>query len=850
MNRITELDPKWTAYVLGELSETEAAECESELREHPELQSELDAIRHTATQLEEFMKHEALPETIAAASARPRSAAFQLFRFTGACAILFILACVIIPDFLPYTMRLISMKLEPITEYGKTKADNPPMAEMGTPELAAPGDRSVVGLSGPGAFNANLDTPAEKTVAVPDGGTILLGGVERLSEKPQADGLPHVGGFDRKEPIIEEAQATTTIQVPDGGTILGGGIRRLSEEGEPSVDHSKPTAVAEKLSENSSVQKKQTFGFSGEDSSEQTENQGFKIAAAHEALRRERERNKELEGVKFGESIGKRKQFAEIRAKKLSSEKNSELTMMVEPRILIEEGEEAPLTNEYQLSQLFEANLLERNRDSYDSSNTGRSPAITENAFLKPSEVPLSTFSIDVDTASYSAMRRTLQSGGRVDPHAVRLEEFINYFKYTYPQPEGDKPFATNVELGTCPWESKHLLAKIGLKGKEIVREERPALNLVFLIDVSGSMSGSNRLPLVKRGLTELVEMLEEKDRVAIVTYAGSSNVALPSVSGRETRAILDSIEKLNAGGSTAGAAGIQNAYEVARKSFTKEGQNRVILCTDGDFNVGITDNAQLETLIQSEAKSGVFLTVLGFGMGNYRDDKLKTLSSKGNGNYGYIDTIDEARKMLVDDLTGTLVTIAKDVKIQVDFNPARVAAYRLLGYEYRLLAARDFHDDRKDAGDIGAGHTVTALYEIVPAGEPIPGEDRVDESRYAATETVTEKEPVTETENLFKDELMFVKLRYKLPEQSESVLENFPVLYGGEQVVENSPEFNFASSVALYGMLLRGSRYSGSGNFDTVLELAAPAATGPDAKARQEFLDLVRTAKERNPDL
>jgi Ca-activated chloride channel family protein len=483
---------------------------------------------------------------------------------------------------------------------------------------------------------------------------------------------------------------------------------------------------------------------------------------------------------------------------------------------------------------------------------------VVENEF-KPVKVgEFSTFSIDVDTASYTTMRRYLSEMDKRPPaDSVRLEEYINYFKYDYALPTDGKPFVTHVDVFNCPWEPKHLLARIGIKGKEYRVDERPALNLVFLIDVSGSMSASNRLPLVKCGLAELVEMLQPRDRVAIVTYAGESRVALPSVSGQEKRAILDSINSLGAGGSTAGAAGIKTAYEVAKKYYNKEAQNRVVLCTDGDFNVGETNNKTLETMIGDEAKSGVFLTILGFGMGNYKDERLKTLSMRGNGNYGYIDSLDEARRLLVEGLTGTLFAIAKDVKIQVDFNPAKVAGYRLIGYENRKLRDEDFHNDKIDAGEIGAGHTVTALYEIVPAEIDVPA--TIDKSRYAedvplandtnknsATKNNTENDNSTKSNSMDSpmpiksEELMFVKLRYKLPDADKSLLLEYPV---SAVTNEMSSDSQFIAAVALFGMLLRDSKFSGSGNFDTVLELATPNTK--NNQYRNEFLKLVKKAKE-----
>ncbi|MCL2006127.1 MAG: von Willebrand factor type A domain-containing protein [Planctomycetaceae bacterium] len=462
-----------------------------------------------------------------------------------------------------------------------------------------------------------------------------------------------------------------------------------------------------------------------------------------------------------------------------------------------------------------------------------------------------STFSIDVDTAAYTVMRQYIRDRNQRPPEmSVRLEEYINYFKYDYPQPDGDKPFATHVEVFPCPWQPEHLLARIGIKGREYTANERPPLNLVFLVDVSGSMAPDNRLPLVQKGLTELVEKLQPKDRVAIVTYANGTNLALPSVSAQEKRAIIDTINGLRASGGTYGESGIKLAYETARWYFDKEAQNRVILCTDGDFNIGTTDNKSLEDLIAEEAKSGVFLTILGFGMGNFKDDRLKTLSMRGNGNYGYIDTIEECRRLLVDGLTSTLFTIAKDVKIQVDFNPAHVAGYRLLGYENRQLRDEDFHNDAVDAGDIGAGHTVTALYELIPVGVRLPS--AVDRSRYDAQPTETTTEPVTSVRDSrfpdtgfangdavnFADELMFVKLRYKEPDGERSVLLEYPVR---KSVQEASGDSRFASAVALYGMLLRSSRHSGMGSWDMVMELAVPHTL--EDRYREEFIVLVKQA-------
>jgi secreted protein with Ig-like and vWFA domain len=359
---------------------------------------------------------------------------------------------------------------------------------------------------------------------------------------------------------------------------------------------------------------------------------------------------------------------------------------------------------------------------------------VVHNPFLRVMQNPLSTFSIDVDTASYANVRRFLNGGQLPPPNAVRVEEFINYFEYDYPQPTTaetavppDCPFSVNVDVGECPWVPEHRLMRVGLKGMEIEQEERPSCNLVFLIDVSGSMQPPNKLPLLKQAMGMAVDGLNVDDRVALVVYAGSSGLVLPSTTGDSLEKIRDALEQLEAGGSTDGGEGIQLAYDVAAENFIEGGVNRVILATDGDFNVGVTDQSELVRLIEDRAKTGVFLSVLGFGMGNYKDDTLEKLADKGNGNYAYIDTPAEARKVLVEQLGGTLVTIAKDVKIQIEFNPAEVMAYRLIGYENRLLAAQDFNDDTKDAGEIGAGHTVTALYELVPVGVEPPAGDQLE---------------------------------------------------------------------------------------------------------------------------
>jgi Ca-activated chloride channel family protein len=466
---------------------------------------------------------------------------------------------------------------------------------------------------------------------------------------------------------------------------------------------------------------------------------------------------------------------------------------------------------------------------------------IQDNPFIAVSRQPLSTFSIDVDTASYSNMRRFLTQNTRPPRNAVRVEELINYFSYDYAPPEGEDPFSANIEVASSPWNQGTRLVRIGLKGSELTNEERPPTNLVFLIDVSGSMSPANKLPLLKQGLAMLARQMREEDRVAMVVYAGNSGLVLPSTAGNQQSAILGALERLKSGGSTNGGAGIELAYNTAVQNFIPGGVNRVVLATDGDFNVGLTDRNALVNLIEAKAKSGVFLSVLGFGMGNLQDDNLEGLANKGNGNYAYIDTLREARKVLVEEMAGTLVTIAKDVKIQVEFNPAQVKAYRLVGYENRLLAARDFNDDTKDAGEIGAGHTVTALYEIVSKDGVFPTAG-VDALKYqtpppAKTEIVADQGD---------GELLTVKLRYKQPEGNTSKLLEFPVMDEGVMLGQASTDFRFATSVAGFGMLLRNGTSNAQGlNFEAVRSLAQSALGDDRHGYRAEFLSLVDRARQ-----
>jgi Ca-activated chloride channel family protein len=468
-----------------------------------------------------------------------------------------------------------------------------------------------------------------------------------------------------------------------------------------------------------------------------------------------------------------------------------------------------------------------------ETTNTERYAQINENPFLEASKAPLSTFSIDVDTAAYSNVRRFIKDGQLPPKDAVRIEEMVNYFDYGYPQPLGDVPFSVSTETASCPWNGKHRLAMIGLQGKKVALDDTPPSNLVFLIDVSGSMNESNKLPLVKQGLKMLVNQIKPNDRVALAVYAGSSGLVLPSTPGNQKQNILNAIDRLEAGGSTNGGAGIQLAYQAAQENFIQNGNNRVILATDGDFNVGLTNDNELVNLIEAKRRSGIFLSVLGFGSGNLNDSMMEKLADKGNGNYAYIDTQEEARKALGEQVAGTLYTIAKDVKIQVEFNPAKVAGYRLLGYENRVLANRDFDDDRKDAGEIGAGHTVTAIYEIVPAGEKV--ENDGIELKYSK---------VQPTDTRFNSELLTVKLRYKEPKEEQSKLLTVGMMDNAQDIAGASDNLKFAASVVEFGLLLRDSRYKGSASIGSVVNLANTARSNDLNGYRGEFIDLVGQAR------
>ena len=486
------------------------------------------------------------------------------------------------------------------------------------------------------------------------------------------------------------------------------------------------------------------------------------------------------------------------------------------------EGMHMSLAQSYR-NQHSDPGFIQHNTESYD--------VINENQFKEVLDNPLSTFSVDVDRASYANVRRFLNQSSPPPKDAVRIEELINYFDYDYPQPQSNHPFSINFEAHACPWNTGNELVMIGIQGKEMDMQEIPPSNLVFLIDVSGSMSAPNKLPLLRQAFKILVDKLRPEDRVAMVVYAGAAGVVLESTSGNNKGRIVNALDHLQAGGSTAGGAGIKLAYQIAKQNFIPKGNNRVILATDGDFNIGASSDAEMVRLIEEKRDEGVFLSVLGFGMGNYKDSKIEAISNAGNGNYAYIDNIMEAKKVFDKELWGTLYTIAKDVKIQVEFNPAKVKAYRLIGYENRILNKEDFNDDKKDAGDIGSGHSVTALYEVIPADSK-EQVSSVDPLMYQTTQVVPSKD------------LMTVKLRYKNPDEDQSIkiVKTMPMNPARED--NRSENFLFAASVAQFGMILRDSEHKANASYDQALSLAKTGKGEDEAGYRQEFIRLIKKSR------
>ncbi len=529
--------------------------------------------------------------------------------------------------------------------------------------------------------------------------------------------------------------------------------------------------------------------------------------------------------IVIGYSSKSHENYSMVSSSKVPNRRNSNL--LPAPSVISEKRKKREINIGYDIVEIKDDEYP--NREPFSTENYGK---IEENKFKNTKQAPLSTFSIDVDAASYSNLRRFIE-GGQIPPiDAVRIEEMINYFDYDYPQPKGNVPFSINTEVGECPWEPKHRLVHIGLQGKDIPTAELPASNLVFLIDVSGSMGEPNKLPLLKSSFKLLVANLRAIDKIALVVYAGAAGVVLPPTPGNEKGKIIRALDDLEAGGSTAGGEGIELAYQLAKDNFMVKGNNRVILATDGDFNVGTSSEGDLVRLIENKRKSGVFLTVMGFGTGNYQDDKMQQLADKGNGNHAYIDNLSEARKVLVNEFGGTLFTIAKDVKLQLEFNPAKVAGYRLIGYENRMLADEDFKDDTKDAGELGSGHTVTAIYEIIPVGVESKFLGTADELRY---QQWADKNKTQNT-----DELLTIKFRYKAPDGDKSSLIEEIVMDKNTRLDHSSDNFRWSAAVAEFGMLLHKSIFKGDASYAKCIKLAE-GARGKDTEGyRREMIKLL----------
>jgi Ca-activated chloride channel family protein len=900
-NQLLPDDARLTAYALGELDPTEQAEVERLLAEAPAAQVAVQEIRDVAGLLTTEMRQEPAPEltsaqrsAILAGKVAPvvplrsmsRRAARWISRFAAMASMI---ALVALAAFLPAPGKRLHDPLSSeffvngeIRNSSRAGQLNFAMRENG--EFEPDFDSDVDALARTSLSGMGVDATLAQAASVAASG-VQQGKIESLSEGEQllSDGSARfAGNLKLKKGLQPESRMNDpkagneradhdrfsgigdriSVRVSESGRGRPGpkasgkeGFKRpippMAEMPAPQVSQTRPLKGDQYLyseqSDDAPVGKTATGNGSG----------GAVLAAGKHSFQQSRMMGggggggyKSADfGAKSGDKSNQRSdrpsESREGRAERFEKELNGL------------SGSAAGDVAELEYPEARKWQELQRRRAKYQREEASYALAflqglgteaydpITENPFCSSYEDPLSTFGIDVDTASYANVRRFLTQQQLPPPNAVRIEELVNYFSYDYPQPAGDQPFSVNIESGRCPWSPGHGLVRIGLKGREIDPARRPASNLVFLVDVSGSMQPENKLPLVKMGLNLLTQQMTESDRVAIVTYSDTAVQRLESTNGTDKPAILGVVDSLQAGGSTNGAGGIQLAYRTALDHFIAGGTNRVILCTDGDFNVGVTNDDELVQLIQERARTRVFFSVLGFGMGNLKDGKLEKLADKGNGHYAYIDSQREARKVFVEDLAGTLVTIAKDVKLQVEFNPNQVGAYRLIGYENRVMAAQDFNNDAKDAGDIGAGHTVTALYETLPAGEA---------PRPLVGDTLRYRKAVVPQEGGLAQELLTVKLRYKLPEGDTSTLVEVPVANKAVTETANaagfgartgmSPDFNWAAAVAAFGMILRDSQFRGQASFDMVLELAQGARGEDKAGRRQEFIDLVKSAQ------
>ena len=818
MNRKID-ETKLTAYVLGELEADEAMEIERLLKESEELRAEVDAIRDTVAVLEEGFLTEptpALSDDQRASIVHPAKSGWKLgTAYKIAAVVILAVAVGVVYHNIPREDLAIGVTPEPARipaiQTPAQLANPSEPAETSTGDEATPptgvAPQPVAGASQ--AREAGTQAPPIKASSQPLSG--------HPDVRTQTTSAP-------TKPAKETGRIWGTVRDESGGVVPGieVDLRNLaSSEKERAVTNDSGQFAFDELAAPG------RYSLSAAQAGFQTsripkidvrKNEDVEVG-----VQLKLGQLAEAESVTGGGSTLVESRPTAMREKRQSATGEASRFAMVATSV--SKAADA-------LSYTDHPDAIypptEFNTEAYDR--------IDENEFIRVADRPLSTFSIDVDTASYSNIRRFLMDRQMPPPDAVRIEELVNYFRYDYAGPRDGRPFAAHMEAAAAPWNPDHLLLRIGLKGREIDLSHRKPGNFVFLIDVSGSMQPANKLPLLTRALRLMVERLNEEDRIAIVVYAGASGLVLPSTPCSQKQRILDALDGLQAGGSTNGGAGIALAYKVARQNLIPDGINRVVLATDGDFNVGVTNQGELTRMLETNAKSGVFLTVLGFGMGNYKDSTLEKLADRGNGNYAYIDTLREARKVLVEQMGGTLVTIAKDVKIQVEFNPREIAAYRLIGYENRLLRDQDFNDDTKDAGEIGAGHTVTVLYELVPPGAEANLPPAVDPLKYQKR-----TRPASEAGS---GELLTLKLRYKEPREETSRLMEIPLKASEKHFDKASTDFRFAASVAGFGMLLRDSRFKGDLSWDEVLEMARKSRGEDSEGYRSEFLDLIRRAR------
>jgi Ca-activated chloride channel homolog len=833
-------DPKWTAYALGEITdEQERAEIESILKESEEMRRLVEEIRETAGLLTaELQAEPAINLTQAQrdrieARAKTGKTWFGLkpaWVMSAAAAAVLLISVAVVNEtrrqgtVIPKNQVAMVLPKEPAPVRDLHPAAAPTIPPANQPAAKGKADRKVV---------TNKRTLAEK----PKAATIPQQAASPVKEVETI--VPALPLQQLSEPAPQQfpqRAMLSGIVTDSSGAVLPGASLTLTDESTGASAHAISNAAGQYYFPSI---KPGPHNLSAEMTGFQT--QTYKDIALNAASPTK---------LDFNLQIRKLEQQVEVsvQAENMLLESSSASSSSIMPFQMALSSIDAELgrgvSREFAASDYRYRHPMspppphgrmlppwQRQRGDF---NTETYDSISDNEFLDVLQNPLSTFSVDVDTASYSNMRRFLDGGSLPPRDSIRIEELVNYFDYDYKGPKNGKPFAANFEITEAPWDPEHRLLRIGLKGREIAPGKRPNSNLVFLLDVSGSMEDWNKLPLVKEAMTMLVDRLTEADHVAIVVYASDTSLYLPSTRGDQKEKLRQSIYRLHAGGSTNGASGIQLAYQTAMENFIQGGVNRIILATDGDFNVGITNRGDLTRLIEEKAKSGIFLSALGFGMGNYKDATLEMLANKGRGNYAYIDNLNEAKKVFVEQINSTLVSIAKDVKIQVEFNPQRVSAYRLIGYEDRVMAKEDFNNDAKQAGVIGAGHAVTALYEIVPAGAS-DSKSGVDPLKY--------QKPAQPSSNANNDELLTVKIRSKEPEKDTSVLSEFPVKDSKERFGSASQDFKFAASVAAFGMVLRNSPYKGSANLGNVLEWAKEGK-GEDLHGyREEFIRLIHRA-------